>query len=435
MCQYHPRTQMMTRLQSLEAIGHSTDKITVRIIGGTWSHYPKQYQNWFVRKLFQAANSNLSFRPPANDGVGEISYKDLSAGARDDKKLSLNKLQEANETARHRIVEISVETRQDHIHIKEIMQLRKLGITKVELGVQTIYDPILKLIKRGNLNKDTIKATKMLKDAGFKVSYQLMLNLPRSTPEKDIAMFKTIFSDQNHQPDHIKIYPLALVEGTGLMKMYDEGLFEPYGQKKLIDTIAKIKNHIPYYCRIERVIRDIPSDKIREGGAKISNLRQMIQEKMKKDGDACHCIRCREVKNNFIVEEKSHIFREDYNASGGREIFLSLENEDRSKLYSLLRLRIPESVIDHQKSDISILTNAGLIRELHTYGPTLRIGQKSSNAAQHRGFGKRLILEAENIIRDEFVTSKVAIIAGVGARKYFRKLGYNLRSTYMIKDL
>lgn len=413
MCHYHPFAQMTTRLQSLEAIGHSTDKITIRIIGGTWSHYPKQYQNWFIRELFRAANGDS--RAWKVEGRG------------------LEQLEEINETAKHRIVEISVETRQDHINIEEIMQLRKLGVTKVELGVQTIYDPILKLIKRGNLDADTIRATKMLKDAGFKVSYQLMLNLPESTPKKDIAMFNTMFGNQNYQPDHIKIYPLALVEGTGLMKMYDKGLFKPYDQNELIDTITEIKKHIPYYCRIERVIRDIPSDKIRDGGAKISNLRQMIQEKMKKDGDACKCIRCREVKNKFINNEKFHVFREDYDASGGREIFLSLENKDRSKLYSLLRLRIPESVINHQKSDISILTSAGLIRELHTYGPTLGIGQKSSNAAQHRGFGKRLVAEAEKISKNEFGLTKMAVIAGVGVRDYFRKLGYHLRSTYMIK--
>ena len=415
MCKYHPNAQMKVRLKSLKAIGHSTDKINIRIIGGTWSYYPKRYQNWFIRELFLAANGD--------------SRKWKVEGRK------LEQLQKANGTAQHRIVEISVETRQDYIDLGEISRLRKLGVTKVELGVQTADDSILKFVKRGSLDIDTINATRMLKDAGFKVSYQLMLNLPKSTPKKDIAMFAKIFGNQNYRPDNIKIYPLALVGESALIKLYRNGLFKPYDQDVLINTISRIKKSVPYYCRIERVIRDIPSDKIIEGGAKVSNLRQMIQDRLKGEGNLCKCIRCREVRNNFDKNEKYHLFREDFDASSGKEIFISFENKDRSKLYSILRLRIPESALENKKSFIRILDNSALIREIHTYGPSLQIGKKSDSASQHRGFGKKLIAEAERITTEEFGLKKIAVISGVGVREYFRKLGYNLRSTYMTKRL
>jgi len=408
MCKYHPFRQVEMRLKALEAVGHLTDKINIRIIGGTWSAYPKQYQTWFVKELFEAANK-----------IHVSGNTSLTA---------LENLQLANETAKHRIVEISIETRQDYISHEEILRLRKLSVTKVELGVQSLYDDVLLLNRRGNQNQDTIAATKLLKDAGFKVSYQMMANLPGSSIERDKAMFKTLFEDPDFRPDHLKIYPLALVKNAPVYDLYQAGKYRPYNDQELTDLLIEIKKEIPRYCRIERVIRDIPATEIVEGGSKISNLRQIVQNKMAAQNLYCQCIRCREVKNNYDSSEEIKLFREDCDASSGREIFLSIENASRNKLYAILRLRIPSA------GKIGVLKNSAIIREIHTYGNQAKLGVQSENSPQHHGFGKSLVKEAEKIALEEFDKTRVAVIAGVGVRGYFRKLGYELEATYMVKN-
>jgi elongator complex protein 3 len=413
-CKYDPYLQTISRIKALDSVGHSTDKICIRVVGGTWSYYPAQYQTWFLKSVFAAAN-----------GIEKVAIS----------KYSMEELQKLNESAKNRLVEISVETRQDYINVHEIKRLRDLGITKVELGVQSIYDDILKKNNRGNSDEQTVQATKLLKDAGFKVSYQMMLNLLGSDEARDLKMFETLFSDEKYQPDHLKIYPLALLEEAEIYKSYLAGKFKPYTKEKLVDLITKIKSQIPYYTRVERVIRDIPADNIVEGGAKASNLRQVVMAEMAKGKVQCHCIRCREVSAGFELTEKFKIFRENYKASGGDEIFLSVENLDRSKLHSMLRLRIPSNIFTKTSDTLSILDNSSLIRELHTYGPQMKIGQNEPNAAQHQGFGKMLIDEAEKISRNEYLLNKIAVISGVGVRPYFRKFGYELSSTYMVKKI
>ncbi|MCX6808700.1 MAG: tRNA uridine(34) 5-carboxymethylaminomethyl modification radical SAM/GNAT enzyme Elp3 [Candidatus Berkelbacteria bacterium] len=428
-CHFDPYLQVEARLKALEAVGHLTDKVNIRIIGGTWSYYPKSYQTWFVRRIFEAAN-NQSLK---QSEIGLNSPKELqkvSSLTAEKTGKRLEELQLVNETAKHRIVEISVETRQDYIDLAEIIRLRKLGVTKVELGVQSIYDDVLKLNNRGNNTTDTAAATKLLKDAGFKVSYQMMLNLPGANLERDAQMFRELFDDERFKPDHLKIYPLALIKTTPLYQMYERNEYNPYTTEELVSLLKSVKSVIPYYCRVERVIRDIPAGEIVEGGAKVSNLRQIVTEKLIAEGRACHCVRCREIKSEFEATEGTILFREDYIGSGGKEIFLSYENKSRTKLYSMLRLRIS----GNNKSS-ALLENAGLIREIHTYGPQVGIGKYSEISAQHQGYGKKLILEAERIAKEEFDCDKVAVIAGVGVRGYFRKLGYSLVETYMIKKL
>ena len=433
-CKYDPYLQITSRLKALDAVGHITDKVNVRIIGGAWSYYPKRYQTWFIKEVFRAANNrNLSIRSHVMGG--DILSEDLSTIARDDSKLKLVELQTFNETAKHRIVEISIETRQDYIDVKEIKRLRKLGVTKVELGVQTIYDKVLLFNNRGNSNYSTITATKLLKDAGFKVSYQMMLNLPGSDSKNDLKEFGTLFSDQKYQPDHMKIYPMALVKATGAYKLYQDGKYKPYSKEQLVSIISKIKQIVPYYCRIERVIRDIPSNMIVEGGSKCSNLRQEVTLSMDKDGQICHCIRCREIRNNFINSMKWKVFRQDYDSSDGKDIFLSVESLDRKYLISMLRFRIPSYYFDKKTHFIKILNKSALIREIHTYGAQVRLGKKDDFAAQHHGFGTLLVKEAENIAKKEFDLSKIAVISGVGVREFFVSQGYELKDTYMLKVL
>jgi elongator complex protein 3 len=414
-CKFDPFLQVESRLQALNAVGHSTDKINIRIIGGTWSYYPKQYQTRFIKALFQAANEMK------NDSSSH--------------KLTLDRLQTINETAKYRVVEISVETRQDYIDEKEIVRLRKLGVTKVELGVQSVDDEVLKINNRGNTTADTIRATKLLKDAGFKISYQMMPNLPGSDLAADKKMFTRLFAEQDFCPDHMKIYPLALLKKTGVFELYKKGLYKPYTLEELTNILKTIKSFVPHYCRIERVIRDIPSEDIVEGGSKVSNLRQVVLAEMEKSGTKCQCIRCREIKNEFDLDEPYKLWREDYLASNGLEVFLSIENESRTKLYSMLRLRIPGHGLTASKVAFPVLKNSSIVREIHTYGPAMLLGEKSDHAAQHQGFGKQLIAEAEKITLLEFELPKISIIAGIGVREYFRKLGYYLTDTYMTKYL
>ncbi|MDD5696768.1 MAG: tRNA uridine(34) 5-carboxymethylaminomethyl modification radical SAM/GNAT enzyme Elp3, partial [Candidatus Pacebacteria bacterium] len=390
---YDPYNQVAKRIEVLEMAGHPVEKIELRVIGGTWSFYDKKYKTWFVKTCFDACNNS--------------------------KSRTLEQAQKKNEKARHRIIGLSFETRPDFINKKEIKEIKELGATKIELGVQTIYDDVLKLNKRGHGIKETIEATKMLKDAGFKVAYQMMLNLPGSSPNKDVKMFKELFHNENFQPDSLKIYPCALVKETPLYKLYLKKKYKPYSKKTLMETIVKIKKHVPEYVRIERIIRDIPATSIVEGGAKISNLRQMIDWETKKQ---CRCIRCREIKN-LKKEKRLFLFRKDYKASQGKEIFLSFEDEKRKNLYSLLRLRIPSS---------TIAKSSAIVRELHTYGQAVDVSKKDSSV-QHKGLGKKLLKEAERISKKEF--KKLAVISGVGVRDYYRKLGYRLEQGYMTKKL
>lgn len=400
---FDPYLQVKKRIEMLEAEGHPTDKIEIRIVGGTWSFYPQKYQERFVKRCFDAANEKNS--------------------------SNLNASQKLNEKAEHRIVGLSIETRPDFINETEIKWLRKLGVTMVELGVQSIYDEVLKLNQRGHLVKETILATKLLKDAGFKVLYQMMPNLLGSNLKKDEEMFSEIFRNPNFQPDLLKIYPCALLKGTLLYNSWKEGQYKPYTEKQLINLIKNIKKKIPYYIRIQRIARDIPSKSIVMGPAKISNLRQVLTDLAKKEGWQCCCIRCREIRGAYSSKEKTYLFRQDYDASDGKEIFLSFETKNREKLYSLLRLRIL-----FQKSSIPALQDAAIIREIHTYGQMIPIN-KIRLAPQHQGLGKKLVKEAEKITQKEFNRKKIAVISAIGARNYFKKLGYSLQDTYMVKKI
>lgn len=414
---YDPYLQVQKRLEMLSAEGHPTDKIELRLIGGTWSYYPKQYQRWFIKECFRACNE-----------FGRSKIFNFQ---------TLEKEQRKNEKAKHRIIGLSIETRPDFINIEEIRRLRGFGVTMVELGVQSIYDDVLELNLRGHKVKETISATELLKNAGFKVLYQMMPNLPGSNLKKDEEMFKELFTNPDFQPDLLKIYPCALLKEAPLYKWWRAKRYKPYTEKQLIELLKSIKKQIPYYVRIQRIARDIPSKKILEGPAKISNMRQILAEAAKKEGWKCRCIRCREVKENYNSKEKLCLFRQDYKSSGGKEIFLSYENENRQKLYSLLRLRISQNNEKTSRYVIPVLRNAAIIRELHTYGQAAPIHRERVPiiSPQHKGLGKKLIKEAEKITKNEFGLDKIAVISGVGARGYYRKLGYGLKEEYMIKTL
>jgi len=416
---FNPYIQVKKRLENLAAEGHNIDKVELRVIGGTWSFYPKAYQTRFIARCFQACND---------------------FGKSKNKALPIASEQKKNETAKCRIVGISVETRPDYINGKEIFRLRQLGVTRVELGIQSVYDDVLELNNRGHKVAAAIAATKILKDAGFKVSYQIMLNLYGSSPKRDLAMANVLFSNPDFCPDLLKIYPCAVLPEAPLHELYENGKYRPYSDEKLVEAVKEIKKITPPWVRIERIIRDIPSPRITTGTKGISNLRQIIANDMEREHWRCQCIRCREIKGDYNPQEKIILVRRDYQASQGKEIFLSFENEDKTKLFSLLRLRITdkgtklmiENAGDYMESPLR--NTIGIIREIHTYGIQTAIG-KIATSAQHTGLGKKLILEAERIAKSEFNIKKIATISGVGARQYWRKNGYKLQNTYMVKKL
>jgi elongator complex protein 3 len=393
---FDPAKQVKIRLEALKLTGHETDKIEMIILGGSWTHYPKKYQERFIKRLFEACNNR-----PAK---------------------SLEQAQKLNETAKNRIIGLSVETRPDLITKKEALWLRKLGVTRVEIGVQTIYPEILKKNNRGHTIKEIVNATQILKDFGFKIIYHLMPNLPGSTPQKDLNVFKMIFSDEKYQPDMLKIYPCLVLKTAPLYKLWQQGKYKPYSEKQLNDLLIKIKKIVPYYVRINRLIRDIPASYIMAGN-KITNLRQLIQEK----GVKCNCIRCREARRKKIKAREAKLFIRKYVASKGTEYFISFESPDKKILYAFLRLRLPDLLTVPFENE-----KTAIIRELHTYGELVPIKEKNE-AIQHTGLGKRLMLTAEKIAKEKKY-QKMAVISGIGVRDYYRKLGYRLEDTYMVKN-
>ncbi len=398
MADFDPYFQVKRRLTQFKETGHSTDKIELIIMGGSFSYLPKDYQTEFVKRCFDAANQKLS--------------------------SSLEQAQKINQTVKQRIIGITLETRPDLIDEQEIEHMRMLGATRVEIGVQSLSNKVLKLVKRGHGVEATIKATRLLKEAGFKVGYHLMPNLPGSNVTQDLEMFKQVFSNPDFMPDMIKIYPCVVVYQAKLYDWLMEKKYKPYKDSQLVSLLIKIKKLVPPWVRIMRLGRDIPVANIAAGN-KMSNIRQVLEQK----GAVCQCIRCREVKNKF--KNSADLTLEDitYKASGGEEHFLQYKDQ-RNRLYALLRLRFNKT----KQHFINELQNASLIREVHTYGQALAIGNTNEKASQHHGLGKKLIKRAEELSKQKGF-KKIAIISGIGARQYYEKLGYKLEHTYMVKNL
>ena len=410
--------QVRMRIQALENNGHLVDKIEILVLGGTWSVYPDQYQHDFIRDCFYAANT----------------FSDEAKR----EKLSLVEEQDINETARYKIIGLTLETRPDFIHETEIKKLRILGCTRVQLGVQHTDNKILDFIKRGHSIEQSILATRLLKDAGFKVDHHYMPDLPGSTPAKDLEMFKYVFESVDLQPDQLKIYPCIVNEFAELNKWYQEGRYKPFSEKELLDLLLAVKKIVPPYMRINRLIRDIPEESIIAGN-RITNLRQYLQAELKKQGKDCQCLRCREVKSELFDIKSVELVKREYRASCGREWFLSFENHEHTKVYAFLRLRINDKPAENILEE---LKNASLVRELHVYGKmipatndeTIDDENGAISNTQHLGLGKRLMAEAERITLEQGL-NKVAVISGIGVRNYYRKLGYELEGTYVTKNL
>jgi elongator complex protein 3 len=305
----------------------------------------------------------------------------------------------------------------------------EFGTTRVELGVQTLDDDIYRLVKRGHSVADVARATKLLKDYGFKVYYHWMPGLPGSTSEHDLELSRQLFADKNYRPDGLKLYPTLVITGTELETWYRDNRYQPYPMDEMADLMIDIKTLIPNYVRIPRVMRDIPS-KFIVAGCKDLALRSSLKKRMEDIGVQCNCVRCREyghrLRDGWKIGEP-HLKRWDYVASEGTEVFLSFEDKGET-LFGLLRMRVGSSAVGNK--DLAI------VRELHVFGSEVPLGKQQTGAAQHRGLGGELLREAEGIARDEFQSQQLAIISGVGAREYFRsEWGYELDGAYMVKEL
>jgi len=423
-CGYDPYKQTVLRLQALENNGHEPTKIEIIVIGGTWSYLPKKYKYWYIANCFKAANDYNRLRKKLSVYNNQDKEKSFRAGVKaayrpSDNFASLNRAlireQKKNERAQYRIIGLTLETRPDYIDQAEVIEMRALGCTRVEMGVQATDDKILKINKRGHGVAEITAATKLLRQYGFKITYHIMPALPGSSPAKDLKIFQQLFNDERFQPDQIKFYPTVVTEGSLLYKWYQQGKYKPYSDKVLQKLIIACKQLVPKYVRIIRLIRDIPGESIIAGN-KITNLRQIMQDK----GVSCRCIRCREVRGGQILAPQINIF--SYSASGGREYFISADSEDGAVLYGFCRLRLDET------SPIS----PALIRELHVYGELVSVG--SQKKVQHSGLGRRLLAKAEELAKVEKL-SKIAVISGVGVRGYYRKFGYRTKNTYLVKKI
>ncbi len=422
---YNPYDQVIFRLIELSEIGHSVDKVEVIVMGGTFPARDRSYRDYFIANVFKALNDFPEYKGEVKDANAEV--------------IEFEKIR--NESAKARCVGLTIETRPDYAMEYHIMEMLRYGATKVELGVQSIFEDALRTIKRGHGLKEIVRATELLKDSGFKVGYHIMPGLPDSnfqkSVERDVEVFKRLFEDERFKPDYLKIYPVLVVEGTELYELYKRGIYKPYTTEEAVEVIVRAKKYIPEYVRIQRVQRDIPVKAAI--GLDRGNLRQLVKEKLKELGYSCRCIRCREIGHRILELEREgkkvnidEILSEaelkirSYRASGGKEFFISYEVESIDALVGFIRLRFPN------KPFIDCLKDCALVRELHVYGTALPIGS-TGKSAQHRGFGEKLLSTAEEIARDEF--DRIAVISGVGVRPYYRKLGYHKEFEYMVKKL
>jgi len=399
---FDPYAQVHSRLESLEAVGHPTDKVEVLILGGTWSAYRRDYQEWFVLRCLDALNGTDS--------------SNLAAA------------QSLNETARHRNVGLVVETRPDEIDKKEIAWLRQLGVTKVQMGAQSLDDRILALNQRGHTVADTERAVVLLRAAGFKVVLHWMPNLLGATPDSDRLDFPRLW--KNLCPDEIKIYPCQLLENAPLYAYWQRGEYQPYSQEQLVSLLADIKPGIPRYCRVNRVIRDIPSTHVVSGNKRTS-LRQDVQAELERRGTHCGCIRCREVRGSAVTD--ASLTRQDmvYPAGGTEEHFISFVT-DQDRIAGFIRLSLPGE--ESPPTGLSDLEEAAIIREVHVYGQSLSLGTEANGAAQHSGLGTRLISAAQETARQKGYR-RLAVIAAVGTRRYYLARGFQRGSHYLVMSL
>lgn len=443
---YAPIPQICTKLEQLRAFGHDISKTEIVIVGGTFLFMPASYRHDYVKSCYDALNGVVSD--------------------------TLRHAQQKNEQAAVRNVGFTIETKPDYCKRPHIDAMLEYGVTRVEIGVQSLRDDVYRMVNRGHTYADVVESFQLAKDAGYKITAHMMPGLPTMTPADDIADFAKLYDDSDLRPDMLKIYPSLVIKGTPLYDEYVAGRYTPYSDHDMVEVLVKAKARIPKWVRIMRVQREIPPSQI-VAGPKQGNLRQIVRDVLKKRGTPCRCIRCREAglsadgENNNVSPPKINELNLDvvyYDSSGGREAFVSYE-DDLDRIYGFVRLRRPsnnahrpeviggsDKISDDSYHDNEVATC--IVRELHVYGPIVGVGvnsvagtvsehatalvtaaPNSKNHIQHSGLGRRLMSAAEDIARDKFGAQRLLVISAVGTRQYYRKLGYSLYGPYMSKDL
>ena len=408
---YEPYLQVRKRIEQLEAIGHMVDKVELIVMGGTFPATPLEYQERFIRGCLDAIT-----------GVRSSSLEEAKLNA---------------ETSRLRNVGITVETRPDWAGERDVDHMLSMGVTRVELGVQNVYDDLYELVDRGHSLGDVVEATRILKDSGLKVCYHMMPKLPGSDFERDLEGFKKIFSDPVFRPDMLKIYPTLVIRGTRVYDWWLRGEYEPYTTGEAADLLVQVAEIIPPWVRVMRVQRDIPAGLI-VAGVKKSNLRQIVLRRLKDEGLACRCIRCREVGHRMLKEgiepeaENIRVLRHVYEASEGVELFISVEDPVNDVLIAYVRLRIPSERAHRPEIRFE---KASVVRELRVFGPVVPVGEHFDDAWQHKGYGRTLLREAEKVTLEEFDRRKIVVMSALGTKRYYLGLGYDYDGPYVSKRL
>lgn len=402
---YDPKRQILGKLKHLQAYGHDGTKLELVIVGGTFLFMPRQYQQNFIKSCFDAING--------------FDSSDLESA------------KEENELAKIRNVGFTVETKPEYCKKEHVDLMLDYGITRVEIGVQSLHEQVYEIVNRGHTLNDVIESFHLAKDAGYKIVAHMMPGLPTMTPKEDIADFRKLFDDPAFKPDMLKIYPTLVLENTKLYESYKSGDYVPYSDQNMMQVLTEIKKMVPRWVRIMRVQREISSDQI-IAGPKLGNIRQLVQKNLKKQNLSCRCIRCREagLSEDTINLDDIKLNREDYQSSDGHEVFLSYD-DSKDRIFAFLRLRKPSNMAHRPE----ITDDTSIVRELHVYGKSLRLGERDAESIQHLGLGKNLMREAEKISKEEFDSKGLVVISAVGTREYYRKIGYSPLGPYMSKEL
>jgi len=451
---FDPYLQTWNRLEAYRAIGHPTDKIELIVLGGTWSFYPEAYQVGFIAGCFRALNDfgegvdrrgeadsvlDLETLPAGVDGrhatAGDYNRRIQGWAGTETSEgevatwQQLEELQRTNEEARCRSVGLSLETRPDHVTPAEALRLRRLGATKVQVGIQSLSDEVLSVNQRGHDVATTRRALHWLRAAGFKLHAHWMPNLLGATPESDIRDFERLMEDPGFSPDELKIYPCSLIESAELMQYYERGEWKPYEHEELLRVVSAVLGRAPRWSRLTRGIRDISSADI-VAGNKFTNFRELAEKELARQGGAPIDIRAREVRGQGVDAAELSLQKTEYKSSLGREVFFEFTTPD-DRLAAFLRLALPEAGAEGIPEEVS---GAAMIREVHVYGGALDLGHRREGAAQHRGLGRTLIEAAADLAHAEGYRH-LAVISAVGTRGYYRKLGFDDGTLYQHRAL
>ena len=451
---FDPYAQSLSRLLAYYNNGHSIDKVELIVLGGTWSHYPADYQIWFIKRCLDALNELPRFlrgdEPARSDArvdfrlVGEhvdgrtpthrynaiVSDFQRHHPEVEEETASWTELFEAhrkNETAQARCVGMVVETRPDTLDLEEIIRLRRLGATKIQIGYQSLSDDVLRLNHRGHDVAATAQAMRLLRGAGFKIHAHWMPNLYGSSPKRDVEDFERIFSDSNFKPDELKIYPCSLIDSAELMAYYEDGRWRPYDHDELLHVLTECLRRTPEYCRVTRVIRDIPGTDIVDGN-RLTNFREVAERSLDDSGIERREIRSREIRQQAMGSDALSTKETSYETSIGREHFLQMVTAD-DRIAGFLRLSLPKSPVP-----VTEIADSAMIREVHVYGVVVGLGHRRRDRSQHTGLGTQLVQRAADIAREAGYRN-LAVISSIGTREYYKRLGFAAGELYQHLDL